>query len=261
MEVQGAVALVTGASSGIGAAIARELADAGARVVAHGRDERRTAEVAHQTGGTALVADLATSAGARDLAREALSVHGRVDLLVASAGVGWSGRFLDMTTDQLEELLAVDLLAPLALARVLLPDMVRRGAGHVVLLTSVAGRTGVAGEAAYAAAKGGLDAFAESLRLELNDTGVGVTVVVPGAVRTPFFAHRGRPYERRVPRPVSAERVATATLDAVRRGRAEVWVPRWLGVAARVRVLAPGAFRSLSRRFGEPVRSQREAGR
>jgi short-subunit dehydrogenase len=124
-----------------------------------------------------------------------------------------------------------------------------------VLVTSVAGRTGVAGEAAYAACKAGLDAFAESVRLELRGSGVGVSVVVPAAVRTPFFDTRGRAYDRAFPRPVSADRVAGAVLTAIRDDRAEVWVPGWTRAAAVVRAVAPSAYRRLAGRYGEPVRS------
>lgn len=260
MDVHGRVALVTGASSGIGRAVAERLAAAGARVLVHGRDEARTTQVADEIGGTPLLADLSLPPAADDLAAQALAVHGRVDLLVANAGSGWSGPFLDMGGDEIDRLLALDLRAPVALVRALLPGMVERRFGHLVLVGSVAGRTGVAGEAVYAAAKAGVDGFAESLRLELHGSGVGLTVVVPAAVSTPFFAGRGRPYERRLPRPVGADRVADAAVRAVQTGRAEVWVPGWLRVASTVRGLAPSAFRSLSVRFGEQVRARAEDG-
>jgi short-subunit dehydrogenase len=111
----------------------------------------------------------------------------------------------------------------------------------------------VAGEAVYAAAKAGLDVFAESLRLELNGSGIGVTVVLPAAVDTPFFSTRGRPYDRRFPRPVSADRVAEATLAAIERDRAEAWVPRWVAAASVARAVAPRPYRWLAGRFGERV--------
>jgi short-subunit dehydrogenase len=254
VEVEGRVALVTGASSGVGRAVALALADAGARLLAHGRDPDRTTDVARRTGGAPLLADLVVPGVADDLAAAALDVHGRVDLLVACAGAGWSGSFLDMPGTEAERLWQLNLLAPVQLVRAVLPGMLDAGTGHLVLMGSVAGRTGVAGETVYAATKAALDAFAESLRLELRGTGVGVTVVLPGAVRTPFFEHRGRGYDRRLPRPVPPERVADATVAAVRAGRAEAWVPRWLRVAPAVRALAPTAYRRLAGRYGEQVR-------
>jgi short-subunit dehydrogenase len=250
----GRVALVTGASSGIGRATAVALTRAGARVLVHGRDHDRTEHVAQLVGGTPLLGDLAEPDSADDLAARAVAVHGQVDLLVASAGAGHSAPFTSVDPPEIDRLLALDLVAPIRLVRAVLPAMVDRGAGHVVLVGSVAGRTGVAGEGVYAAAKAGLDAFADSLRIELSGTGVGVTVVVPGVVDTAFFDGRGGAPLRRVPRPVSPDRVADQLVRAVAEDRPEVWVPRWLRVAPVVRAVAPGLFRSLSSRFGEPVR-------
>jgi short-subunit dehydrogenase len=255
MEIVDRVALVTGGSSGIGREVALALARDGARLIVHGRDRVRTEAVARQAGGTPVLAELDSVESADSLAQTVVDVHGRIDLLVISAGRGWSGPFSDMEAAEIERLLTLDLTVPIALARALLPGMLSRGVGRIVLLGSVAGRTGVAGEAVYAAAKAGLDGFAESLRFELAGSGVGVSVVLPGAVDTPFFTTRGRPYDRRLPRPVSADRVAAATLDAVRRDRAEVWVPRWIGLASVVRAVAPAPYRWLAARFGEPTRS------
>jgi short-subunit dehydrogenase len=261
MELREAVALVTGASSGIGRAVAGRLADAGARVLVHGRDGARVAEVARGVRGEEYVADLAEPDGALRLAEAVLTDHPYVDVLVANAGFGWSGPFTAMPLDRLQDMVAVDLAAALTLARALLPGMVERGRGHLALVGSVAGRTGVAGEAAYAACKGGLDAFAESLRLELRGSGVGVSVVVPAAVRTPFFESRGRPYGRAFPRPVPADRVAAAVVAAIRDDRPEVWVPAWTRAASVVRAVAPAAYRRLAGRFGEPVRAAGDRGR
>jgi short-subunit dehydrogenase len=258
LDVAGRVALVTGASSGIGRAAAVELARRGARILVHGRDRERTAEVATLVDGTPLLGDLAEPGAAEHLATRAVGVHGCVDLVVANAGAGLSAPFTDVDPGDIDRLLAVDLVAPIRLVRALLPDMVSRGVGHVVLVASVAGRTGVAGEAVYAAAKAGLDAFAESMRLELLGTGVGVTVVLPGLVDTRFFENRGGAPVRRVPHPVTAETVAVAIAEAIEHDRPEVWVPGWLRTASIVRGSAPGLFRRLSARFGEPVRIRRE---
>ena len=102
---------------------------------------------------------------------------------------------------------------------------------------------GVSHEAVYAASKGGLIAFSESVRYELAGTGVGVTVVVPAAVETSFFARRGRAYTRRFPRPVDPARVAAGLVAAIEGNVAEVFVPRWMVVPARLRGGLPGAFR------------------
>jgi short-subunit dehydrogenase len=253
VRLDGRVALVTGASSGIGAATACALSNNGARLLVHGRDEARTSAVARRSGGVPLLCDLASPGGVRDLTAASVGVHGRVDLLVANAAVGLRRPFTEVDPAELDRVLSLDLTVPLQLVRGLLPSMVRRGEGHVVLVGSVAGRTGVAGEAVYSAAKAGLDVFSESLRCELAGTGVGVTVVVPGVVETPFVARRRAP-ARRVPRPVSAERVAAAIVRAVADDRPEVWIPAWLRVAAVVRGVAPGTFRRLSARLGEQVR-------
>lgn len=252
MRLTGGSALVTGASAGIGEQVARLLRIAGAEVVVHGRDPQRTEAVAASVGARAVVADLGTPDGVDALARQA----GQIDVLVLNAGLGHSGPFVEMTQDRIDQLLALDLAGAIRLTRLLLPGMLARGRGHLVFVSSIAARTGVAGEAVYAAAKAGLDAFAESLRLELAGSGVGVGVVVPAAVDTGFFARRGRPYERSSPRPVGAEDVARAVVTAIERDRAEVFVPSWIRVAPTVRALAPAAFRRLSLRYGEDVRSR-----
>jgi short-subunit dehydrogenase len=174
--------------------------------------------------------------------------------LVCCAGIGQSRAFTATAIADHQHLMAVDLAAPLTLAHALLPGMVKRGSGRIVLVSSVAGRVGVAGEATYAAAKAGLDVFAESLRLELQGSGVGVTTVLPGLVATPFLAGRANRAGRAMPRPLSAERVAEVLVRAVEKDRDEVWVPRWLRAAPMVRAAMPRTFHWLSARFGEPVR-------
>ncbi|WP_432875682.1 SDR family NAD(P)-dependent oxidoreductase [Kribbella sp. CA-245084] len=253
MQLDGKVALVTGASAGIGAAVAERFAPAGARVVVHGRDAERTAEVAARVDGVPVLGDLALPGVAAEVADAALAVHGRIDILVANAGLGWSGPFVQMRAEEIDQLVALDLLAPLQLVRCLLPSMIERGSGHVALVGSVAGRTAVAGEAVYAATKAALDIFAESLRLEIRGSGVSVSLTVPGVVDTGFFSARGRPYDRKRPRPVPAGDVARALVDGITNDRAEIWIPRWLRVAPAIRALAPGLYRRLSARFGERV--------
>ncbi|GAA4558776.1 SDR family NAD(P)-dependent oxidoreductase [Planotetraspora kaengkrachanensis] len=267
MGLAGARVLVTGASSGIGAATALALARRRAHLVLAGRDGDRLAEVAARTGGEVVVADL--PGGAAGLAAAA----GPVDVLVSNAGEGWCGPFTQMPEEAVERLVGVNLAAPVHLTRLLLPAMIERGRGHLVFVASIAGAVGVAEEAVYSATKAGLMAFAEALRYELRGLGdsrsgdgsaaprIGVTVVVPGVVDTPFFARRGVPYGRRRPAPIPPERVARAVVAAVERGRAECYVPGWLRLPARLRGASPGPFRMLAGRTamrGRPV-SRREA--
>lgn len=242
VELAGAVCLVTGASSGIGRATALGLAREGARVVAVGRDGDALAGV----GERAIVCDLTAPASWRRAADEA----GPVDVLVNNAGAGWSGPLVEMEPEDVERLVALNLVAPMLLARALLPGMLERRRGHVVNVASIVAHTGGRDEAVYAATKGGLVAFTESLRQELAGTGVGVSVVTPGVIDTAFFDRRGAPYARTWPRPVPAVRVADAILRAVREERAEVFVPRWMSAPARLRGAFPGVFRRLVDRFG-----------
>lgn len=251
MRLPGSVALVTGGSSGIGAAIARDLVVAGARVLVAGQDIGRLDRIAAGTGATAIQADLATPDGPAHLA-EAAGRHAAtgIDLLVNNAGIGWAGPFGDIPAAEVRRLVAVNLTAPIELTRLLVTSMADRGRGHVVFVSSIAGATGVRGEAAYAATKAGLRYFAESLRYEVAGRGVGVSVVVPGVIDTPFFARRGRPYDRARPAPIPAERVARVTLAAIEHRRAEVYVPAWMRLPARLQGAAPGLFRMLAARFG-----------
>ncbi|GAB2751674.1 SDR family NAD(P)-dependent oxidoreductase [Salinifilum aidingensis] len=240
--LRGTRALVTGASSGIGAATARALAARGCRLHLVGRDPDRLEAVAGEVGATCTTADLTGAEGLREVE----PLCDEAEVLVLNAGRGWAGETAAMPPAEIDALAALNLVAPLRLARAALPGMLRRGRGQLVFVSSIAA-VGVAEEDVYAATKAGVRTFAASLRQTARPRGVGVTAVLPGAVRTPFFDARGRAYARSVPRMVDPHRVADALVRGVRRDAAEVFVPRWLGLAARVQGALPGTFGRLAR--------------
>lgn len=240
----GRVVLVTGASRGIGAAVCAALTAGGATVLAAGRD---TAALAAVPSASTLAADVADPAAAELLVQTALGRYGRLDAVVASAGLGWAGDFATMDPATIAELVDVNLRAPILLARAALPVLPRPG-GALVFLTSIAGLVGVPGETVYSVTKAGLETFAALLREEA--AGITVATVAPGAVRTGFFDTRGVPYGRSFPRPLPPERVAAAVLVALAGGPARQVQPRWLAVPARLSATLPKTYRKLARRFG-----------
>jgi uncharacterized protein len=253
MRIEGCTALVTGASSGIGAALCRALVDAGAAVA---MVARRAALLEERAAALRAGRAVAFACDVRDpeaLARTVRAVRerlGTVGLLVNNAGIGRYLSFLDTTPEESAAMLETNLMAALRLTRALLPEMLARRSGHVVNVASIAGRIGSRNHAVYCASKFALAGFSESLAYELEGTGVGVTLVNPGIVDTPFFAHASFarfPAGARA-RAIPAERVAAAVVRAVRRGTAEVTVPRSYAVGTALKALAPGLFRRLMRR-------------
>lgn len=248
LKLNETVALVTGASSGIGAATAAELATRGAQVVLVARRGDRLAQqvaAINAAGGkaTAIEADVSDLGGLAKLASDATAVYGRVDALINNAGVGTGKRYVAMDPAAIEQMVGVNLLAPLLLTRLLLPDMLERKRGAVVCVASVSGH--IATETLYSATKFGVRGFALSLRRELLGTGVSVSVVSPGFIKTDLTAWRGN---ARMPGP---EVIAGAIAGLLTRPRREVVVPGMYQGAIAIEALAPWAVdRALGRRSG-----------
>ena len=250
MRWTGAHVVVTGASRGIGRAVARAAVDRGARVGLLARDGARLEQTRIELGAAAFAvsADVADRTAVEGAVRTLVARFGPVDVLVAAAGIGAVGSAADPDPELLERLLAVNVTGVLNATRAVVPTMHERRRGHVVVIGSIAGRLGVASEAAYSASKFAVTGFAEALALETRDAGIGVTLVSAGAVHTDFFATRGAPYARTWPRPVQAERVARAVVKAVESDRFDVVVPAWLRLGVAARAVLPGAyFRAASR--------------
>jgi short-subunit dehydrogenase len=246
IEVTGARCLVTGASSGIGRATALALRRAGAIVAVTGRDADALAVVAASSGGPAIARDLTEPGAPEAVVKEAIAALGRLDVLVSNAGAGWAGHVTAMGTGDIDALIDLNLRAPIQLTQAALVDMSPRRRGHLVFVGSIAGRVGAPGEAVYSATKAGLRTLTEMLRAEMTPLNIGVSLVSPGVVDTPFFARRNHPYARRFPKPISADRVADTIVRCLQRGTSEAIVPRWLVLPARLHGGFPGMYAALA---------------
>jgi uncharacterized protein len=241
--------LLTGASGGIGRAIARSLDARGARVLLSARREDALEEIRSELGGRpeCLPADLASSAGAAALADRA----GEVDVLVANAGLPASGRLERFSLEEIDAALDVNLRAPIQLTRALLPGMLERGSGHLVYVSSLSGKVASPQTALYSATKFGLRGFATGLRQDVEPIGVGVTVVYPGFVsEAGMFADSGA----KLP-PWVGTRTPQQVAEAIARGieseREEIDVaPLTLRAGSAVASIAPVTVARLQRRLG-----------
>ncbi len=241
---------MTGATGGIGGAIARALQARGAQLVLTGRREEQLAALGTSLGeGRVEVVslDLAEHDGPARLA----DASGAVDVLVANAALPASGRVEDFTPDAIDRALDVNLRAPIQLTRALLPGMLERGRGHIVLVSSLSGKVASPRSGIYSATKFGLRGFAAGLREDVGQSGIGVTVIFPGFVSDAgFFAESGV----KLPRWVGTrtpEQVAAAVVRGVEQERPELDVaPLSLRVGTRLAEMAPVTAAWVQRRLG-----------
>jgi short-subunit dehydrogenase len=249
LQLAGSTVLLTGASGGLGRAIARALHARGARVLLNGRRADALEELAAKLGGRAevLAADLAEPGAALALAERA----GAVDALVANAALPASGAVDEFTPEQIDRALDVNLRAPIQLTRALLPGMAERGRGHLLFVSSLSGKVASIRSCIYSATKFGLRGFASGVREDLHGTGVGVTVVFPGFIaEVGMYAETGVPLPRGVSLR-SAEQVAAAVVRGIEEGRDEIDVaPLSLRAGVLASTLAPKTTARLQRRLG-----------
>jgi short-subunit dehydrogenase len=244
------VAVVTGGSSGIGAALARLLTEKGWHCVLVARGEERLRAVAEEIGGEHEVCDVGDRAAVDRMAASVLERHPAIGLLVNNAGIsGRRGGFLDTDPDWIEELFRVNFLGAVWCLRAFLPALEAARPSHVVNVASVAGTVAVP-PGVYSATKHALVAFSRALAGSLPARGIHVHTVNPGFVETPGFPQRGRLGNRLLERAIiSPERAARRIVSAVERNRPEIFVPGWYRVPALAQALAPGLVsRVLARR-------------
>jgi short-subunit dehydrogenase len=240
----GKVVVITGATRGIGRAVADAVASRGARVGLVARTERELTHALEEVGGrgAVAVADVGDRAQVTSALASLEAALGPPDVLVANAGIGAYGPFVDIDPDDIDRLVRVNVLGLLHTVRAAAPGMVARGGGHIVTIGSIAGRIGAPFEATYSATKFGVVGFTEALAVELSPYGVGVSMVNPGPVETDFFEARGHRYERSRPKPVTAAAVAADVVAVVEKRKLERIIPRSLGPAVVVRHLLPPVF-------------------
>jgi NAD(P)-dependent dehydrogenase (short-subunit alcohol dehydrogenase family) len=244
--LEGKVAIVTGASSGIGEATARELATRGAAVVLAARDSGRIEALRRgisASGGRALAVktDVSDRASVEATVGETLASFGSPDVLVNNAGLGLSGRVAQLRADDLRYVFEVNTIGPLNCIQAALPYM-KRG-GRIINVSSVVGRRAVPKVGGYCATKFALNALSDALRVEVADQGITVTSVYPGTTRTAFRENSKRTRDERRgwrPKGVTPERVARKIADAAEKGPRDVYVtlPDRIYVAATM--LLPG---------------------
>jgi short-subunit dehydrogenase len=258
MQIQGSRVLLTGATGGIGHAIARSLGARGASLILTGRRSDVLEPLAEQLGAVALAVDLSRPEELDRLVAEA----GEVDVLLANAALPASGRLDGFTAEQIDRALDVNLRAPIMLAHALTPAMVARRSGHLLFMSSLSGKVATPGTSIYSASKYGLRGFASGLRAELRGSGVGVSTVFPGFIRDAgMFADAGVDLPPGVGTR-SPQDVADAVIVAIERNRGEVDVaPLPLRASAAFASVAPELAATLARRMGsEEIARKMEAG-
>jgi short-subunit dehydrogenase len=258
MEISGRTVLLTGATGGIGHAIARALRAEGANLILTGRRTDVLEPLAAETGATSTAVDLADRGAVERLIEEA----GDVDILVANAALPASGDIFSFSVEEIDRALDVNLRVPIVLARRIGERMTQRGSGHIVLISSLAGKSGQSRSSIYSATKFGLRGFAQGLRGDLESRNVGVSAIFPGFIRDAgMFAESGT----KLPSYVGTstpEQVAKAVVRAIERNDGEVDVaPFGVRTMANFAGIAPGVSAKLAKRMGsDRLGEQLEAG-
>ncbi|MGE3844756.1 MAG: SDR family NAD(P)-dependent oxidoreductase [Vicinamibacterales bacterium] len=253
-----ATAIITGASSGLGAACARTFAEAGWGVALVARradaleEVRQAAQNAGRGRAVAFPGDVTDPVAMRTCAARALAAFGRLDVLVCCAGIGFQGALDETTPEVLQRLLEVNVVGTLNAARAVVPYFLAQTSGHLIVVSSIVGKRGIPGYGAYAASKFAQTGLAESLRAEFRGSGVAVTTVFPVSVRTAFRDAIAREFGIRVHGggpAQSADEVARAILAVTRTRAPELYPYRRARLLALINALMPRLADRLAARF------------
>lgn len=247
---------MTGASSGIGAALAEDLGARGATVVGVARRREQLEAVMARAGGRAVVVDLAEEGAAEDVVAATEAEHGRVDVLVNNAAIPMRVHATRLTTEHVRRAMEVNFLTAVRTTLAALPGMLARGGGHVVNVSSVGGRIVSPRESGYVASKFALVGWTDAMAADLTGTGVRMHLVYPGPIATEIWDKLEEPasYSGRF---YSPQRVSAAIMRMVERDRFEAWVPRRMSALVFVRAALPRLFVESAGRFDRRADSGR----
>jgi short-subunit dehydrogenase len=254
-DYRGRVAIITGASSGIGRAIALDLAGRGTKVVLVARGREALEEVLASCertapGSRAFPLDISDRSAVEGMVAETLEGFGAIDVVVNNAGVPLRRHVLKLTPEEVQHAVTVNFMGAVFLTLAALPSMAERGSGHVVNIGSVAGRIGAPRDAGYSATKFALAGWSEALAVDLHGSGVSVHLITVGPVRTPFGRklQERASYRRPLARP---ESVAAGVRRCLERGGFERTVPRWFAPVPWLRLAVPDTFIGWVARFDQ----------
>jgi short-subunit dehydrogenase len=256
MDLRGKNALLTGASRGLGPYIARALAEKGVNLALTARTAEALGASAKEVSAlgvkaVAIPADVTDQAGRKRLLERAVAANGPIDILINNAGIEWICEYTKLSPELIEQMIQTNLVAPLILSRLVLPEMITRDSGHVVMMSSLGGKKGSPYSATYAATKAGLIEWTSGIREELRGTGVSASVICPGFISDAgMFAEYGKGAPRLTGESPPGK-VGDAVVHAIERDVAEIIVnPGPKRLLSITNAISPGAVSWLLRRFG-----------
>jgi uncharacterized protein len=249
MEFKNLIVLITGASNGIGKALALDLAQRGAAVVGCGRSQERLEQTRDDlrrasAASTMIACDVGRRGDVQAMVAKVLAEFGRIDILINNAGTGMRSPFAETSVDLVEDIMRTNYFGMVYCTHAILPSMIARSSGHIVNISSVAGIIGTLNLSGYCASKFAMNGFSESLYYELKPLGIHVSVICPGPVRTDF----NRTFADIKPKSpgflmLEPETVSRLVIRAIERNTFEVVMPRSLALICRVARMAPGLLR------------------
>ena len=229
--------MITGASSGIGKGLALDIAARGARLGLLARRQNLLDEIAGAVNGraVAVAADVRDAKAMKAAADRIRAELGPIDMLIANAGIGTSSHVSQLDPDHVANVIGINVLGAANSVAAVVPQMVERGQGQLVAISSLAAYRGLAKSAAYCASKAALSAYFESVRIDLRGTGVGVTIIHPGFIKTPLTAGR----DARMPYLMELDDAIPKIVSAIEKGKKSIAFPWQLATVVRAGMLMP----------------------